>query len=109
MLAAGSLEEAEAEEAGRRRPRRSSRTRFSRRWRSAAAAEPLDLRLHRDAQSQNPGALRDKRPDGKYAPFHLYSMRQAIEEGFILDVLENYTTYKAYWRSQEDRGRSPLR
>ena len=28
------------------------------------------------------------------APFHVYSMRQAIEEGFILDVLENYTPYK---------------
>src|SRR5881628_2668575 len=39
-----------------------------------------------------------KRADGKFEPFHLYSMRQAIEEGFILDVLENYTTYKAYWR-----------
>src|SRR6059036_59667 len=37
-------------------------------------------------------------PDGKFAPFHLYSMRQAIEEGFILDVLANYTTYTAYWR-----------
>jgi len=30
-------------------------------------------------------------------PFHLYSMRQAIEEGFILDVLKNYTTYKTYY------------
>jgi type I restriction enzyme R subunit len=30
-------------------------------------------------------------------PFHLYSMRQAIEEGFILDVLQNYMTYKAYY------------
>jgi type I restriction enzyme, R subunit len=39
-----------------------------------------------------------QREDGKFAPFHLYSMRQAIEEGFILDVLANYTTYKAYWR-----------
>jgi type I restriction enzyme R subunit len=39
-----------------------------------------------------------KRPDGKYEAFSLYSMRQAIEEGFILDVLESYTTYKAYWR-----------
>jgi len=38
-----------------------------------------------------------KRPDGSYAPFSLYSMRQAIEEGFILDVLQNYTTYKTYW------------
>ncbi len=32
------------------------------------------------------------------SPFHHYSMRQAIEEGFILDVLENYTTYKSYYR-----------
>ncbi|MCD4671652.1 MAG: DEAD/DEAH box helicase family protein, partial [Anaerolineaceae bacterium] len=31
-------------------------------------------------------------------PFHLYSMRQAIEEGFILDVLQNYTTYQTYFR-----------
>ena len=31
-------------------------------------------------------------------PFHLYSMRQAIEEGFILDVLANYTTYDTYYR-----------
>ncbi len=36
-------------------------------------------------------------PDGKPIPFHLYSMRQAIEEGFILDVLKNYTTYKTYY------------
>jgi type I restriction enzyme R subunit len=39
-----------------------------------------------------------KDEDGKPAPFHLYSMRQAIEEGFILDVLENYTTYATYYR-----------
>jgi type I restriction enzyme R subunit len=38
-----------------------------------------------------------ERPDGKYEAFSLYSMRQAIEEGFILDVLENYTTYHTYW------------
>lgn len=37
-------------------------------------------------------------PDGTYAPFSLYSMRQAIDEGFILDVLKNYTTYRAYWK-----------
>ncbi|MDE2978781.1 MAG: putative DNA binding domain-containing protein [Acidobacteriota bacterium] len=40
----------------------------------------------------------EKQPNGKFEPFHLYSMRQAIEEGFILDVLASYTTYKAYWR-----------
>ena len=39
-----------------------------------------------------------KQLDGTFKPFHLYSMRQAIEEGFIRDVLENYTTYKVYWR-----------
>jgi len=37
-------------------------------------------------------------PEGKPVPFHLYSMRQAIEEHFILDVLKNYTTYKTYYR-----------
>lgn len=36
--------------------------------------------------------------NGKPKPFHLYSMKQAIEEGFILDVLNNYTTYKTYFR-----------
>jgi type I restriction enzyme R subunit len=38
-----------------------------------------------------------KRADGKFDAFSLYSMRQAIEEKFILDVLENYATYKVYW------------
>ena len=39
------------------------------------------------------------RPDasGKNRPFHTYSMKQAIEEGFILDVLQHYTTYKTYY------------
>ena len=32
----------------------------------------------------------DERADGTFHPFHTYSMRQAIEEGFILDVLANY-------------------
>ena len=36
--------------------------------------------------------------DGKPRPFHLYSMKQAIEEGFILDVLKHYTTYKTYFK-----------
>ena len=35
---------------------------------------------------------------GKPSPFHLYSMRQAVEEGFIHDVLRNYTTYSTYYR-----------
>lgn len=39
-------------------------------------------------------------PEGektKFRAFHLYSMRQAIEEGFIEDVLQNYTTYQSYY------------
>ena len=38
-----------------------------------------------------------KDAEGHFHPFHLYSMKQAIEEGFILDVLTNYTTYKSYY------------
>src|SRR5579859_3508859 len=38
-----------------------------------------------------------KLANNTYEPFSLYTMRQAIEEHFILDVLENYTTYKTYW------------
>ena len=37
-------------------------------------------------------------PSGKPEPFHTYSMRQAIEEGFILDVLCNYTHYDTYYQ-----------
>lgn len=36
--------------------------------------------------------------DGHMRPFHTYSMRQAIAEGFILDVLANYTTYGVYYK-----------
>ncbi|EAL4138293.1 type I restriction endonuclease subunit R [Campylobacter upsaliensis] len=34
----------------------------------------------------------------KFIPFHLYSMKQAIEEGFILDVLKGYITYTSYYK-----------
>ena len=40
--------------------------------------------------------------DGNLRPFHLYSMRQAIEEGFILDVLQHYTPYSVYWKVVTD-------
>jgi len=42
-----------------------------------------------------------KQEDGKFKPFHLYSMKQAIEEGFILDVIANYTTYKSYYEIEK--------
>ena len=59
-----------------------------------------------------------RQQDGTFKPFHLYSMRQAVEEGFICDVLANYSTYKAYWslikkieddpRYEKNRARSLL-
>lgn len=49
-----------------------------------------------------------KQDDGKYKPFHLYSMKQAIEEGFILDVLANYTTYKSYYEIEKSIEDNPL-
>ena len=49
----------------------------------------------------------EKNSEGGFEPFSLYSMKQAIEEGFILDVLENYTTYKQYFKILEDIPENP--
>jgi len=99
VLASGSLEAAEAEEAGAATPEEELENavlaEMERRGRLpnlstfafTATPKPKTLEL-----------FGVKRSDGKFGPFHLYSMRQAIEEGFILDVLACYTTYKAYWR-----------
>ena len=38
-----------------------------------------------------------KGEEGKFIPFHVYSMHQSISEGFTLDVLQNYTTFKRYF------------
>lgn len=48
-------------------------------------------------------------PDGEpvFKPFHLYSMKQAIEEGFILDVLKNYTTYHSFYEVQKTVADNP--
>jgi len=47
---------------------------------------------------RRPDETKPAGPDNLPAPFHVYSMRQAIEEGFILDVLQNYTPYKLAFR-----------
>lgn len=49
-----------------------------------------------------------KQEDGSFKPFHLYSMKQAIEEGFILDVLANYTTYRSYYELEKSIEENPL-
>ena len=46
-------------------------------------------------------------PSGKPESFHVYSMRQAIEEGFILDVLQNYIDYNTYYRLTKQAADDP--
>ncbi len=99
VLAARSLEEAESEEMESQTPEEEL---------DDAILAEMEKRKHLPNVSTfaftatpKPKTLElfgDKQPDGSFAPFHLYSMRQAIEEGFIRDVLESYTTYKVYWR-----------
>ncbi|MCH9776575.1 MAG: DEAD/DEAH box helicase family protein [Planctomycetes bacterium] len=59
-------------------------------------AKTLELFGRRPDLSQPAG------PDNLPKPFHVYSMRQAIEEGFILDVLKNYTSYKLAFKLAND-------
>jgi type I restriction enzyme R subunit len=99
VLATSSLEEAEREEAGAETPEEElenviigemeKRGRLPNLSTFAFTATPKPRTLE---------LFGTKRSDGKFHPFHLYSMRQAIEEGFILDVLASYTTFTAYWR-----------
>ena len=99
VLAAGSLEEAEKEEAGAKSPEEEIENRVLEEIRSRGRQPNLSTFAF--TATPKPKTLElfgRKRGDGKFEPFHRYSMRQAIEEGFILDVLANYTTYKAYWR-----------
>ncbi len=49
-----------------------------------------------------------KQDDGSFKEFHLYSMKQAIEEEFILDVLANYTTYRSYYEIEKSIEDNPL-
>lgn len=46
-------------------------------------------------------------PKGQREAFHIYSMKQAIEEGFILDVLQNYTTYRTYYQINKEIEEDP--
>lgn len=51
---------------------------------------------------RRPDSTEPASPTNLPAPFHVYSMRQAIEEGFILDVLKNYTPYKLAFKLAHD-------
>ncbi len=65
----------------------------------AFTATPKPITLEKFGQQQD---------DGSFKPFHLYSMKQAIEEGFILDVLANYTTLKSYYEIEKSIEDNPL-
>ncbi|RCF51672.1 type I restriction endonuclease subunit R [Aeromonas hydrophila] len=65
----------------------------------AFTATPKNTTLEKFGQLQ---------PDGTFQPFHLYSMKQAIEEGFILDVVANYTTYRSYYEISKSIEDNPL-
>lgn len=65
----------------------------------AFTATPKNTTLEKFGEGQD---------DGSFKPFHLYSMKQAIEEGFILNVLANYTTYKSYYEIQKSIADNPL-
>ena len=60
-------------------------------------SQTLELFGTWDPEARNPRSPGER---GMYVPFHVYSMRQAIEEGFILDVFANYRTYETSWRSR---------
>ena len=99
VLAVRSLEEAESKETEARTPEQEI---------DDAVLEEVEKRKHlpnvstfaftATPKSKTLELFGTEQADGSFAPFHLYSMRQAIEEGFIRDVLESYTTYRVYWR-----------
>lgn len=66
----------------------------------AFTATPKDKTLQLFGTRPDPS--RDPAPDNIPAAFHVYSMRQAIEEGFILDVLKTYTSYKVAFSLAHD-------
>ena len=99
VLAAGSLEQAAQEEAGARTPEEEIDEQVLEEIRSRGRLPNLStFAFTATAKPKTLELFGSKRPDGKFEPFHRYTMRQAIEEGFILDVLASYATYKAYWR-----------
>ncbi|MGI9180703.1 MAG: RNA-binding domain-containing protein [Longimicrobiaceae bacterium] len=99
VLSSRSLEEAEAEEAQAETPEEElERTILAEMEKRGRLPNLSTFAFTATPKPKTLELFGTRRADGKFAPFHLYSMRQAIEEGFILDVLAHYTSYKAYWR-----------
>ena len=87
------VEEALARSVGARRGRQSNLSYFA--FTATPKGRTLEMFGRLDPATQ------------KHRPFHLYSMRQAIEEGFIMDVLANYTTYQTFWKIEKATEHDP--
>ncbi len=77
----------------------------------AASGKPENVSMFAFTATPKPTTLRRfgrLNPKGEYQAFHLYSMKQAIEEGYILDVLANYTTYKTMYTINKEIQEDPL-
>jgi type I restriction enzyme, R subunit len=108
VLSSGSLEEAEEEEAEAATPEEELEDRILAEMQKRGRLPNMSFfAFTATPKARTLELFGSQRSDGKFEPFSLYSMRQAIEEGFILDVLENYTTYKAYWRLQKTIAEDP--
>ena len=98
VLASRSLEEAEAEDAAKLTPEEEREAVVLEEIRKRGRQPNLSIfAFTATPKSKTLELFGTKRADGTFEAFHLYSMRQAIEERFILDVLANYSTYEAYW------------
>lgn len=98
VLSSKTLEEAEKEEADRE-----NEPDFENELRKSMQSRGKQANMSFFAFTATPKAktievFGQKGKSGKPEPFHLYSMRQAIEEGFILDVLKHYTPYNLYFK-----------
>ncbi len=99
VLSVSSLDEAESEDLGGETPEEERDNRILAEMEKRGRLPNLSIfAFTATPKSKTLELFGIRRDDGSFAPFHLYSMRQAIEEGFILDVLANYTTYKTYWK-----------
>jgi type I restriction enzyme, R subunit len=99
VLAAQSLEEAEKEEGGEDVTENAAEEEILKALKARGPQKNLSyFAFTATPKHKTLELFGEDGPDGRPRPFHLYSMRQAIEEGFILDVLRNYVTYKAYYK-----------
>jgi len=99
VLSAGTLEDAQREEESARTAEEELEDRILQETEKRGPLPNLSMfAFTATPKSKTLELFGTRHPDNSFKSFHVYTMRQAIEEGFILDVLESYTTYKAYWR-----------